>query len=188
LHCQYACFAWVVRLEDNIELFKRLVLGLDEEEVHECSLECVPERKKCVEPIADLNVVSFVSLETSIEPALTLERAIGPTKVFKKPAAPAVNLKTPIPLALILLLTTSAGYIGCIGVNPTANVAPKRNMNTIETVEAVKLSKSTKAAEHPVTIAKQAAITEAEVINILRRPTTSWRRAPIVEKTHPTTE
>jgi hypothetical protein len=61
-------------------------------------------------------------------------------------------------------------------------------MNTIETVEAVELPKFTKAAEQPATTAKQAAMTEADVINILRRPTTSWRRAPIVEKTHPTTE
>jgi hypothetical protein len=135
-----------------------------------------------------LDSISVVSTEAFPAPELTLERAIGPTKVFRKPAAPAVSLNTPIPLALILLLTTSAGYIGCIGVNPTANVAPKRKMNTIETVEAVELPKFTKAAEQPATIARQAAMTEAEVINILRRPTTSCRRAPTVEKTHPTTE
>jgi hypothetical protein len=47
--------------------------------------------------------------ELSVKVMLTVDRAIGPTKVFKNPAAPAVILYVPIALARILFETTSAG-------------------------------------------------------------------------------
>lgn len=82
---------WVISFENSVKLLKCEPLGFYKVEVHEGGFESIPENEEDVEPITDLYPL-VVNQYKDQYCRLTFDRAMGPTKVFKNPAAPFVIL------------------------------------------------------------------------------------------------